>query len=294
MITLSNNHILDFVVASGALGWDGRGWWWEKPLYYLGLLRPSLFTITTKTLTDTPRKGTPYKILPLWGGVWNNVGLANPGFEWWVNHKLPYLAKDIPLLVSLYPESLDFIKEAADLLSDYSTIKGIEINFSCPNVREFNLNVVSGFIRNLKNTRLPVILKLNAKQIWDSAESGTLRTFLNTISSLVEAISLNAVPVSMFKGDTIFKSGAFSGNIVKTLNWNTADKIRRLGFDNVIFPSLWSYNDIRSVKQIFSAKAVSFGSVHLLRPAAPTRWVMHYVLEEGAGVVEINKGISNV
>ena len=32
MIKLSNNHSFDFVVASGALGFTGKGWWWEKPL----------------------------------------------------------------------------------------------------------------------------------------------------------------------------------------------------------------------------------------------------------------------
>ncbi len=55
MITLSNGHKLEYVVASGALGFDGKGWFWERPLVWLGLMRPDLFTIGIRTLTYHPR-----------------------------------------------------------------------------------------------------------------------------------------------------------------------------------------------------------------------------------------------
>jgi hypothetical protein len=282
VITLSNGHKLEFVVASGALGWDGRGWWWERPLYHLGLLLPDLFTVTTKTITDYPRKGTRYKCLPLYGGVWNNIGLANPGFDWWVDKVAPRLDPKIPLLVSLYPSSLDFIKEACLTLSEYESIRGVELNFSCPNVKPFHLNTIQGFLRNFKYLRLPVVLKLNAEQvlIYGSKEFGQ---FIDSIKETVAAISLNSVPVSLLKG-CFFKTGAISGRRIADINWLVADKIREFGFDNVIYPSVWSYKDVVNVIDVCKAKAVSFGSVHLLHPAAPSRWVKRYN-REGAGAL---------
>jgi dihydroorotate dehydrogenase len=209
--------------------------------------------------------------------VWNNIGLANPGFDWWINKIIPRLDAKIPLLVSLYPSSLDFIKEAALTLSEQETIKGIELNFSCPNVNNFTLEQVSGFIRNCKYLKLPVVLKLNAQQVWYTPTL-EFKRFLDQVGPYINAISLNSVPVRMIH-NSIFKTGAISGRRVAELNWNTADKIRNLGFDNVIYPSIWSYEDMINVKEVHKAKAVSFGSVHLLRPAAPSRWIMQYVLE---------------
>ena len=57
MIRLSNGREFEYMAASGALAYDGRGWWWEWPLRWCGLLDPSLFTIVTKTLTRHPRRG---------------------------------------------------------------------------------------------------------------------------------------------------------------------------------------------------------------------------------------------
>ena len=58
MITLSNGHSFEYMIASGALGFDGKGWIWERPLVWLGLVRPDLFTVVIKTLTRNPRPGS--------------------------------------------------------------------------------------------------------------------------------------------------------------------------------------------------------------------------------------------
>lgn len=88
MIKLSNGRKLEFLVSSGALGYDGKGWPWEWPLRWAGLLRPEEFTAVTKTLTLEPRKGNlrwykPWDVLrPLGNGNWvNAIGLTNPGLD---------------------------------------------------------------------------------------------------------------------------------------------------------------------------------------------------------------------
>lgn len=44
MINLSNGNEVDFLCASGSLGFCGDGWWWEQPLRWVGMLRPHEFT----------------------------------------------------------------------------------------------------------------------------------------------------------------------------------------------------------------------------------------------------------
>src|SRR6185369_4551400 len=89
MIMLSNGHKFEYMAASGALAYNGKGWLWERPLVGLGLIEPRLFTIVIKTLTRKPRKGnlrwwkpwTCVRLIP--GGSVNKVGLTNPGIDWW-------------------------------------------------------------------------------------------------------------------------------------------------------------------------------------------------------------------
>ncbi len=89
MIALSNDHVFTYMVASGALAFDGKGWPWERPLVWSGLIKPELFTVVIKSLTRNPRPGnlrwwkpwTCVRLIP--GGAVNKVGLTNPGIEWW-------------------------------------------------------------------------------------------------------------------------------------------------------------------------------------------------------------------
>src|SRR3989338_3182405 len=98
MITLSSGHSFQFMAASGALAFDGRGWPWEWPLRWLGFLDPTLFTIVTKTLTRRPRPGNlrwshPWSVVKPIGplGIVNAIGLTNKGIEWWLKEIPPKL-----------------------------------------------------------------------------------------------------------------------------------------------------------------------------------------------------------
>ena len=119
MITLSNGHRFEYMAASGALAFDGKGWPWERPLVWSGLIRPELFTVVIKTLTRQPRKGnlrwwkpwTCTRLIP--GGAVNKIGLTNPGIEWWCAHVGPRLnfARQ-PLVGSIYGEENELVEMA--------------------------------------------------------------------------------------------------------------------------------------------------------------------------------------
>lgn len=252
MIRLSNGHNLSFIIASGALGWDGTGWWWEKPLIKMKLIKPELFTIITKTVTPEPRKGW-YFVAPFRGGVWNYMGLPNKGIEWWINKYLHKLNNNQPLILSIAPYGN--LKDSwIEKIKRKECIKAIEINVSCPNVnkRKYSLNEI---YNEYKKFDLPLIIKI-----------GYIDTYSIDELSMFEGVSLNSFPV---------KYGAISGKCIQKYNWELMRKLRKEGL-KVVASSIWEYKDIVEVIMYIGCQAVSFGSIHLLRPYAPTQYIKRW------------------
>ena len=138
MINLSNGHCIENAVASGALGFDYRGWPWERPLVALGLIKPELFTVFIKTLTLNPRKGNlrwwkPWECVALIpGGSVNKVGLTNPGIEWWCRRVAPSINfQKYSIAGSIHGDDKELV-EMATILNPFPLV-AIEVNRSCPN-----------------------------------------------------------------------------------------------------------------------------------------------------------------
>lgn len=145
MLTLSNGHSFSVATAAGALGFDGRGYLWEKyALIPLRVIDPRLYTIITKTFTPNPRKGNMRWWRPcVWpfglrGGAVNQMGLPNPGICWLVDqHKRGrFPVPGLPTIVSITPETSLEAEAMGSALNKMREIKGIEINVSCPNVAD--------------------------------------------------------------------------------------------------------------------------------------------------------------
>ena len=137
MIRLSNGYSLKYVVASGSLAFDGKGWPWERPMVRAGLIRPDLFTVVLKTLTRHPRAATcagpsPGPACGRPGGAVNKVGLTNPGFDWWLRDVGPTLDyARVPTVASIFGDE-DELAEMARMLDPFGLV-GLEVNPSCPN-----------------------------------------------------------------------------------------------------------------------------------------------------------------
>lgn len=125
MIRLSNGHSFEYMVASGALAFDGKGWPWERPLVALGFIRPELFTVVIKTLTRHPRAGN----LRWWrhwdcvrlidSGSVNKIGLTNPGIEWWCEKVAPTLDfRKVPFIGSIFGEVRELV-EMTEMLNRF-------------------------------------------------------------------------------------------------------------------------------------------------------------------------------
>lgn len=285
MITLSNKHSFQFMVASGALAFDGGGWPWEKPLRWVNLLDPSLFTVVTKTLTWKPRKGNlrwtaPFRVVKrLPGGAVNAIGLTNPGMEWWCRHIGPKVEKlRWPLVVSIEAESDQETVEMVRQLNPFP-IKGIELNLSCPNTANEGRRNTEKMIKICyaakRASKHPLIMKIGVTH-----ESSVLSQALNGV---VEAIAINSVPWSLIFPDqasplSSFGGGGVSGKIIQEWTWKVVESLARLKQAPVIGPSVWDYEDIEKLFRL-GARAVSFGSLFLYHPWRPTRFVRRWYRE---------------
>lgn len=280
MIKLSNGHVLDYVVASGSLAFDGRGWLWEKPLVRAGLIKPELFTVVLKTLTRHPRAGNlrwhkPWscvRLLP--GGSVNKVGLTNPGIEWWCRDVAPGLDyRRRSLVASIFGDAHE-LAEMAAMMNRFGLV-GLEVNPSCPNTGHA-LETVEAVIRGVAAVKAvshhPVIVKVSAGQDY--------RTIARGLMGVADAVALNSVPWELVFPESrspLWRlerqvgggAGGVSGRPAQILNWRAVREIAADDTLPVIAPSIMDYADLERVRAL-GAQAVSFGAIHLRTPWKPT------------------------
>jgi dihydroorotate dehydrogenase (NAD+) catalytic subunit len=94
--------------------------------------------IIVKGTTIRARQGNPYpRMAETSSGMLNAVGLQNKGVDYFINHIYPTV-KDIDtnLIVNVSGSTVEEYVETAEKLNSLEKIPGIELNISCPNVKE--------------------------------------------------------------------------------------------------------------------------------------------------------------
>src|SRR5947209_14827816 len=129
----------------------------------------SLGGVAVKGLFLTEREGhPPPRIVETPAGMVNAIGLQGIGVRRFVDEKLPELVmRGATVIVNVCGVTLDEYVEVSRILADAEGVAGLELNISCPNIKEGGIqfgcslngtfDVVSA-VR--KATRLPVIPKL--------------------------------------------------------------------------------------------------------------------------------------
>ena len=116
-------------VASGTFGY-GREY---SQFFDLG----KLGAIITKGTSLKPRSGNkPTRVCETASGMLNSIGLQNPGVEYFAKYDLPNLRKyDTKIIVNACGSSVEEYVELCKILNSLD-IDGVELNLSCPNVKE--------------------------------------------------------------------------------------------------------------------------------------------------------------
>ena len=93
--------------------------------------------IVTKGTAIKPWTGNPApRICEVPGGMLNSIGLQNPGIEYFIQNDLPWLRQfDTKIIVNAIGHTVEEYVEVCRVLNNLD-IDGVEINLSCPNVKE--------------------------------------------------------------------------------------------------------------------------------------------------------------
>jgi dihydroorotate dehydrogenase (NAD+) catalytic subunit len=91
-----------------------------------------------KGLSLEPTKGNPPpRIVETDCGMLNAIGLENVGLDTFIQKKVPFLSKlKIPVLANIYGHSVEAYARLAERLDEVAALAGIEVNISCPNVKQ--------------------------------------------------------------------------------------------------------------------------------------------------------------
>ncbi|MCH5200634.1 MAG: dihydroorotate dehydrogenase [Oscillospiraceae bacterium] len=161
------------IAASGTYGF-GQDYTDLYPISKLG-------GISCKGTTLEPRNGNPApRIAETPSGMLNSVGLQNPGIDMFISGYLPQLKKEGNVIIAnIAGATLDDYKQTAERL-DSTDIDMIELNISCPNVKEGGASwgvtcegaaAVTKTVRSVTKKPLMVKLTPNVTNIVDIAKS---------------------------------------------------------------------------------------------------------------------------
>jgi len=150
-----------FIAASGCFGYGTE---------YADIVDLStLGAVAVKGLFLSEREGhSPPRIVETPSGMLNAIGLQGIGVHRFIQEKMPELRRRrATVLVNICGTTLDEYVELGRILSDVDGVAGLELNISCPNIKEGGITFgcsltgthdVVAAVRRV--TRLPVIPKL--------------------------------------------------------------------------------------------------------------------------------------
>ena len=125
--------------------------------------------VVVKGLSMKPRAGNRApRVVETPAGMLNSIGLQNIGAEAFVRDKLPLLrARGITVIANIFGFTIEEYAEVAAFLDGHEGIAGLEVNISCPNVKEGGIEIGTSpgethkcIAAVRRSTRLPVIAKL--------------------------------------------------------------------------------------------------------------------------------------
>jgi len=98
----------------------------------------ALGALVVKGISATPWNGnrTP-RLVEVPGGLLNAIGLQNPGFDRFVASSMPFLRTlQTPVIVNIWGRTLEEYAAIAEKFDTVDGVAGLELNVSCPNIRE--------------------------------------------------------------------------------------------------------------------------------------------------------------
>ena len=263
----------------------------------------SLGAVTTKGVADHPWEGNPTpRIAETYGGMLNAVGLQNPGIDVFIKRDIPFLkGYDTKIIVNVCGHSEEEYVNVVERLNDVD-VDMLEINVSCPNVKEGGiafgtdskqLNHITGLVK--KHSNKPIVMKLSPNvtdiaEMAKAAEAGGADGI-----SLINTITGMKIDVDRRKFVLANQTGGLSGPAIHPVavrmvyQASKAVKIPVIGMGGVMN----AYDALELI--LAGATMVSVGTANFINPNATAQiieGIKEYMIKNG--VYDINELIGAV
>ncbi|HCJ56996.1 MAG TPA: dihydroorotate dehydrogenase [Clostridiaceae bacterium] len=266
----------------------------------------SLGGIAVKGITLKPRKGNkPPRIAETAAGILNSVGLENPGLYGFMEKELPFLKRyKVPIIANISGNTVEEYSIMAQEL--YNSVDAIELNVSCPNVREGGIAFgtkpeliyqVTNAVK--KRIGIPLIVKLSPN-VTDISEMALVAegagadciSLINTMIGMKIDIE-NKRPY--FDNVVAGLSGPAVKPVALRMVWQAAEKV------NIPIIGMGGISTWRDAIEFImaGAAAISIGTANFYNPYAPIEvldGIRNYMEYSGLNRIEeikINRGVKN-
>ncbi|WP_307786972.1 dihydroorotate dehydrogenase [Pseudogracilibacillus auburnensis] len=253
--------------ASGCFGF-GREYSQFYDLGKLGAVIMKAATGETRLGNKTPR------VAETASGMLNAIGLQNPGVEKIVETEIPFLSQfHIPIIANVAGSTIEEYEKVVTVLNESTDLAAIELNISCPNVKEGGIQfgidpemaaTVTEKVK--KRTRVPVYVKLspNVTNIVDMAKAIEAAgadglSMINTLTGMQIHLPSKAPLIAN-------KTGGLSGPAIKPIAIRMIYEVKQ----HVTIPII-GMGGIETAEDVLEfllagADAVAIGTANFLNP----------------------------
>jgi len=259
-----NNPVM---TASGTFGYG------EEYSGYIDLNK--LGAIVVKGLSFKPRLGNPPpRIMETTGGMLNAVGLQNIGVDAFIEEKMPFLRQyDTKVIANIYGETYDDYKKVARKLSSVKGVHALEVNISCPNVKNGGLSfgsdpkIAARVTRAVRDeTSLPVIVKLTPNVTDIAAIAETVEKAGADAVSLINTLTGMSVDLKTRRPRLKNITGGLSGPAIKPVALRMVwQVVQRVSIPVIGIGGIMTAEDALEFL-VLGAKAVQIGTANFVNP----------------------------
>lgn len=183
-----------------------------------------LGAVVTKGVASVPWPGNPVpRVAEVYGGMLNAIGLQNPGIDVFIERDLKFLeGYDTGVIVNVCGKTVEEYLDVVERLGDEKRVDMLEINVSCPNVKEGaiafgqNKNALFDITSRIKKVaKQPIIMKLSPNVTSISEMAKAAEAAGADAISLINTITGMKIDIHKRKFALANKTGGISGPAIK-------------------------------------------------------------------------------
>lgn len=185
-----------------------------------------LGAVVTKGVANVPWPGNPTpRVAEVYGGMLNAIGLQNPGIDVFMKRDIPFLKQyDTKIIVNVCGKTIVDYVEVVEKLGDEPAVSMLEINVSCPNVKEgaIAFGQKADALYNItselkKHSKQPIIMKLSPN-VTDIAEMARAAEAAGADAlSLINTLTGMKIDIHRRSFAIANKTGGMSGPAIKPI-----------------------------------------------------------------------------